>query len=302
MKNRFVTTSGIYLPLAVVLLITSCKKDATSSQSNDPKEDKSPSAASLSDSSAIADNAYFDPTTTAFYGFIDNMLLASRSKHSGATGTLSTANNGQQRLSCAEASIVWNEGSQTVVLNYGSGCATSADSIPRSGKITYLYTGNFISSGSTVTATFDNYFVNGYKIEGGYTLTNASTDVDGDSVTIFKSKVDNGKITFPDGRIYQYSGNKTYTTRSGVNDYFNFLYDSLRVTGDNRFVNAAGDSVTTNITTPLLKTLNCPFISSGVISFVYNGNIQGTLDYGNGDCDSAATVTIGSYSKTVGLH
>ena len=296
MKNRSFASRGLYVPLAALLLMTSCRKDATSAN----QDNSNAPAAALSDSSTATDNAYMDVTATAFTGYADNAPSVSGGKHDGSVSTMSTTTNGSQHMSCAIVTKASTDGGFTLAMDFGSGC-TSADSIVRSGKITYSFNGNIISSGSTVTAAFDHYSVNGYGLAGSYTLTNASTD-NGDSVTIFKTSIENGVCSFPDGAIFTYSGNKTFTTTSGVNAPFTFLYDSLSITGGSQIASSAGNTLTTTVTTPLIKNLDCRNISSGIISFVYNGNISGTFDYGNGNCDTQATIKIGLFSEMITLH
>jgi hypothetical protein len=55
------------------------------------------------------------------------------------------------------------------------------------------------------------------------------------------------------------------------------------------------------VTTPLIKSFTCKWISKGVIKISVNDQ-NGTLNYGNGNCDDEATITVNGVSKTIKLR
>jgi hypothetical protein len=58
-----------------------------------------------------------------------------------------------------------------------------------------------------------------------------------------------------------------------------------------------------NITTPLLKPVACHNVTTGVVSFVYDQSVDGTLDFGAGACDDLGTLKIGAdITRTVVLR
>src|SRR5450755_308212 len=199
MNFRLISTTGKIITLLAVISLTSCKKDVTSTNSDQTN------ALNLTDSSTAADNAYYDVLNNAFVGFADNSQVWNISNpQKGKTTTLSTEVLGTVHLGCAI--YTFDDSTQgvypkTLTLDFGTGC-TSADGILRSGKISYLFSGPIISPGTTATVTLTNYVVNGYGIQGQYTITNTSSDVVGIS---FNTLVVNGIITYPDLTNYHYS-------------------------------------------------------------------------------------------------
>lgn len=46
------------------------------------------------------------------------------------------------------------------------------------------------------------------------------------------------------------------------------------------------------VTNPLNIKIGCPFIRSGIIDIIPNGEDTRTVDFGNGDCDANYSVTV----------
>ena len=85
MNFRFIKTTGKLIALITVVSMISCKKDSSTSNSTNTN------AATLSDSSTVADNSYADVLNNAFYGFADNSTVWSATNlHAGKTTTFST--------------------------------------------------------------------------------------------------------------------------------------------------------------------------------------------------------------------
>jgi len=297
MNFRPIATTGKLIALITIISLASCKKDAS------PITSKNSNAANLSDSSTAADNAYYDVLNNAFVGFSDNSTVWSESNiRSGKTTTLSTKEDGTgTNLSCALYTIddtVPGEYPKTLTLDFGSGC-TSADGIIRKGKITYVFSDALLSPGSTATVSFNQYVVNGFGIQGAYLITNNSTEQLG---LVINTQVTNGIITYPSTLNYHYSANKTYTMTSGASTPFNISDDVYSITGNCAFSSSDGSSLVFNVTTPLVKAVSCHNISKGVVSFVYDQAVDGTIDFGDGTCDNLATVTVGTITQSVLLR
>jgi hypothetical protein len=301
MNFRFIKTTGKLIALITIISMVSCKKDSATSNSANTN------AATLSDSSTVADNSYADVLNNAFYGFADNSTVWSSSAlHSGKTSTFSTehtegVNSGN--LSCAIYSLddtVPGEYPKTLSLDFGTGC-TSVDGVLRTGKLTYVFSGPLLFPGTTASVTFTNYTVNGYGIQGTYNIANTSSDSTGISIS---TQVINGIITYPDATNYHYSHNRTYTMIAGSSTVFDISDDVYSVTGNSSFSNSEGSSIVWTIATasPLIKAVSCHYISKGIVNFVYNQSVNGSIDFGDGTCDNAATITVGSISEPITLR
>lgn len=297
MNFRTINNTAKLIAFFAVICLASCKKDGAST--NSPENN----AANLSDSSTAADNAYYDVLNNAFVGFSDNSTVWNASTpHSGKTAINSTGvENTATNLGCAIYTLddaIPGEYPKTLTLDFGTGC-TSADGIMRKGKLIYVFSDVLLRPGATASVTFDQYVVNGYGILGTYSITNNSSD-QGISIS---TQVTNGIITYPNETNYHYSANRSYVMTGGSATPFDITDDVYNVSGNSSFSASDGSSLVCNITTPLVKPVACHNVTSGVISFVYDQTVNGTLDFGTGACDNLATLKIGAnITKTVILR
>jgi hypothetical protein len=297
MNFQIISTTGKMIAFIAVISLASCKKDVSTSSTDETN------AVSLTDSSTAADNAYYDVLNNAFVGFSDNSAVwNTSSSQSGKTTTLSTETLGTGNLGCAIYTLdntVPGEYPKTLTLDFGTGC-TSADGISRSGKITYLLSGPIVSPGTTATITLENYIVNGYGIQGAYMITNNSSELVGIS---FNTQVTNGIITFPNETNYHYGHNKTYIQTAGTSTTFDISDDVYSLSGTSSFSSSEGNSLVCSASaeTPLIKAVACHNISKGIVSFVYNEKVHGTIDFGDGTCDNTAILYVGNQHQTITL-
>ncbi len=186
---------------------------------------------------------------------------------------------------------------KTIVINFGTG-HTAANGIVRAGKITVVLSDSVRKTGSTATITFANYFVNGFKKEGTITVTNKNTA----TAKGWQRKVENGKITAPDGRYWLHSGIRDAVQIAGAATPNTLLDDTYLITGNHTVSNAAGKTKSCYITEALEKKVVCDNIGTGKLR-VEGGNHIAVIDFGSGDCDKVATVSInGSAPRTIILR
>lgn len=136
--------------------------------------------------------------------------------------------------------------------------------------------GKLTASSTVISVSFTDYSANGYQVEGAYSITNNG----GANNLNITTQVVNGKITYPDGTWYAYSGTKTPLQAAGMSTSTP-SDDVFSITGSNTCSSSAGKSTTATINTPLVKNASCKNIVSGTINVVYN-NIKGVFDYGSG--------------------
>jgi hypothetical protein len=276
--------------ISTIMLMTACKKDSSSSKST---TDNNGNASSLSANGATSDNAYDDAfnigVQTGYDKNLDNII----GQKSGST-TLGYK-------FCATVTVSGTSFPVTVTVDFGAGCSTSADGIARSGSITYIFTGKLSTPGTTISATFNNYVVNGYKLAGTYSIKNTSTG----AALSLTSAVTGGNITYPNDTSYSFSGTKVATLLippSNILDPTSFVFN---ITGGYTISNTVtGETLTANVTTALERKQSCAHVDKGIVSFKYTkgtASLNGTLDYGDGTCDDSALITIGAFTKTVTL-
>jgi hypothetical protein len=288
--------------VAFSLVLLACKKDNNTSGNNSQSKDTL--AANLSGSSGSADAAYMDVFQVALEAGSDNNIAFLAKAL--AVGQVQTNGIGEVKTiygpyTCAAYTMTPADLTtfpKTITVDFGTGCV-SADGVTRSGKITYIFSGKLSTPGTTITTTFQNYSVYGYTLTGNYMITNLSSLSNGIS---FKTQVTQGYITFPDNISYNYSGTKTITQTGGTSTPTNFSDDVYSITGGCQISSSVGNSLVDTISTPLVKQASCGYISSGIVTFTFDNTLTGTFDYGNGSCDSLATIKVGSLSATVSLR
>jgi len=181
---------------------------------------------------------------------------------------------------------------KVMTIDYGAGCTVG--NITRKGKLTVNLNGRLRTTGTVISVAFDDYSANGYKLEGTFSVTNNTTN----NVLSFTTQTTNGKITYPAGLIYYtHSGTHTYTLIGGASTT-SYLDDSWSVTGSGITTSSSNESLALTIKTPLVKSVACGAIISGIQEFNYN-NLSGNLNFGSGSCDREALLTIGAFNTTI---
>jgi hypothetical protein len=300
MKSTTILKTGLTLFIAAAVFFTACKKDNNAGSSSATTDS---TAANLSSSSATSDNAYDDVFQIAVAAGSDNSI--SRIIAQASTGSVETnavhgvTVNGNGSGSCAAYTVSPADSTtfpKTITVDFGVGC-TSTDGVTRIGKITYVFSGRMRVPGTTVSATFTGYSKNGYGLQGTYSITNNSTQ----NGLAYSTSVTNGKVIFPDASWYTFAGHKSVVQTAGQSTPFNFADDVYGITGARTVASSDNKTIYDSVTTTLVKANSCHWISQGVVSFTYN-NVHGTFNFGDGTCDSLASINVGLLSETVHLR
>jgi hypothetical protein len=142
--------------------------------------------------------------------------------------------------------------------------------------------------------TLQNFTVNGILIEGDKQIEKTATNQ-------FTITLTNGKVTFTDGKTYTRESIRTRTWVAGINTPFNIWDDEFEIEGEASGINRNDQDYTHTITNPLLWKRTCRWIVSGTVEMVVGENTV-SLDYGDGECDYNATLTINGESKIIKLR
>jgi hypothetical protein len=174
----------------------------------------------------------------------------------------------------------------TVTLDYSeAGCTQGGRTFK--GKVIITQTAPMNTAGATRTFTFDNFAVEGVEISGSKTVVNGGLNSDNDpyfSVTVDET------FTYPDGTsaTWQSTRVRTFTEGSSTPTRNDNVWT---ITGSSNGTSRNGVAYSSEITTPLVLTRPCTWISEGVITFTRNG-LTRSLDLGDGTCDREATLTL----------
>lgn len=216
------------------------------------------------------------------------------------------ADLGDDRLVCATITLSPNatETAGTITVDFGTGCTRGQ--VTRKGKIIITYEGARRSVGSIHTVTFDNFYVNGSKIEG--TRTVSVSAVTNTSITHYIT-LEDGKITFEDGKFA--TREASHYRVWNRNQALNFSDDEISILADGTAsgTNRNGVEYTMQITEDIVFKASCALErkfmpASGEKILVVGGNNgrQITVNYGTGECDNVITVTINGETKSVTVN
>lgn len=188
---------------------------------------------------------------------------------------------------------------RTVTIDYGDECIGKNGRV-RSGKIIIEVSKKPYHRDHYRIVTFDNYYVDGYKIEGEKTITNEGRN---ENKNIYFSVVlRNGKVTSPEGTVMTKESEKIREWVAGSDTQRYRRDDEYMVTGGASGINKDGLAFTRTIVTPLHVSMDCPWILSGTVEINAEGRETAILDFGDDTCDRYATVTVGEKTRKIKLH
>lgn len=145
--------------------------------------------------------------------------------------------------------------------------------------------------------TFDDYTIDGIKVEGAILTTFGGTYL----IPEINVIANNMKATFPDDKFITWSSNKTFKITEGFGDY-NIDNNVLEISGTADGTNRAGDtyhSVYDKVTIDRACEYGYPV--SGTVT-ITSDNGTTVIDYGKGDCDDIITVTNNGVTLTIHLN
>lgn len=187
---------------------------------------------------------------------------------------------------------------KTITIDFGPSNCLCNDGRMRRGKIIIDYTGHYKDSGSVHTFHFDNYYVNDNHILGSKTITNMGKNAS--NQTYFQVVV-NGIVVKPnltDSIVWNVNKTKTWIQGEGTPTRMD---DVFQVEGSGNGHNATR-SYTFITLQPLIREYACKWFTAGVLEIHPTGKATRTVDFGNGNCDNLATVTINGVSHTITLN
>lgn len=291
MKNNW---SKSFLIVIASLLLFSCQKEE--SKTEDPIAVAEVNASKVSTEADIEAEAIYD-------GLFDDAMGVNDEVGLGGTGIFG-------RLTACPTVIVTRPNAPApfpvrVVLDFGTGCV-ARDGHSRRGKIIHVYTNRLITPGAVVETSFDGFYFDSIKVEGTHRIQNTTTLSSGPQ---YKINVNNGKLTRPNGNFTAWNSEKIRTQIEGVVTPMLPMDDVFKLTGAARGSNRRDTTLitwNTNIIEPLIRNNNCRWIVKGTVRLVRENTTTGErwagfINYGNGTCDNAATVTINGVTYNITL-
>jgi hypothetical protein len=184
---------------------------------------------------------------------------------------------------------------QKITIDFGSGC-TGLDGVLRSGKI-IITSSLFENKTVERTFSFDHFTSDEYGIDGEVSKT-VTLDVEDHSRTA--EITEDIEITFEDNTQLERKANlireHLFGSALAADDVTNTWGEVISTFPDDITI-----TKTIAEATPLQFKWLCLQLVSGVATFD-NGSRTWVIDYGDGECDNEATVTVNGVSQTVKLR
>ncbi len=264
------TNKALLVVATGALSVWSCQKNDSSDASLDTmgKVESIDLAASIDEVDGLLDETLFYANS-----FIDFNGTVSKGDHSDRSGFFSM---------CTTFTKETTDNTTTLTISFDPEC-TDRNGNTLSGSATLSWTHTETSGERSVT--FADFTVNGYVVNGTKSFTYTTSNANGNPE--MASNFDLTIIT-ESGSISKI-GSKSVEVTAG-SDTDTYLDDEITITGAWTYT-AADDSVMSmNISTPLVKPAECNYIASGVKEYSNAGETS-VLDYGDGTCDTLATLT-----------
>lgn len=185
---------------------------------------------------------------------------------------------------------------KTIVVDFGSTNCLGSDGRYRRGQIEMTITGWYRDSGTVITVTPVNYYVNDNYVQGTKTLTNNGHNTAG-NLTYTLSV--NGSVTTSEGTI-TWNSTRYHEWIEGESTVLNPWDDVYLITGSASGTNVEGEDFDVVINTALRVQVGCRWITQGVLTLT-SGDFSMTVDYGDGACDAAAVVTINGNNYNISM-
>lgn len=298
MKLRFITAAYIsFTFLFSTLIFSSCQKEQSQSE-QDAQEVEASKVSGESESEA----------ESVFNGVFDDAMGVNEEVGIGGTGVFGRLNV------CPTVTITRptsNAFPVRVVMDFGANGCIGPDGHFRKGKVISEYTNRLLIPGAIAVTTFDGFYVDSVHVQGTHKITNISTVVTPGTTPAdrkFRVLVNDGKLTKPNGNYVSWNSEKTISQVEGLGTILP-IDDIFKIEGGSRGQVKRGNLLVgfnSTIMEPLVKRFNCRWIVRGVVkttrlNATTNSPWTATLNFGAGNCDNLAVVTINGVSYQITL-
>lgn len=275
-KTMIMRNKILMLFTVATVTFTSCTKDENTSQP-------------LSSADMIAE-ARIDAAIDDISILVENQYLTqeAEAKRQAAPASLLPP--------CAVVTVDRTFTSWTRTVDFGvTGCEMANGTVFR-GKIIMHFDTDFDTLNTTISYSFDNFYHNDDLIVGDKTMTRVSENANGNPETRFEIDM---HITFANGSEYDRQGVRVREFAEG-HDTWNFSDDVHVITGSSTTIFPDGSVDSSEITTPIRRAFACRYTSEGVVELHRNSDVA-IIDFGNGDCDNIALLTINGTTREIRL-
>ena len=270
----------------VLLLFTSCDSDNSGS-------DEAFNSLIIEEAQEITE---IDDTSESINEIIESSYLEIAASDFFKSSEYKSQQDRRFLSDCVQISKELKQGYIEIILDYGEGCTTKRQHEAK-GKIIIHIDPSIETATVNMTYMFENFYINDKKIEGSVEKQRSRINDNGNPQSQITK---NMKIIWVDGA---YSTIKGQRTREWIDGKDNELWGDnvFSITGNWTITKRDGTVFTSSIIEPLIRTLACRFIVSGLVE-IKNADTISQLDYGNGECDDMATITKGVNSYEIHIR
>lgn len=286
MKSRLHLPKMLVLAIFSGLFLVSCQKEESQNGTDEQQQEQASKVSSESDGEA----------ELLFDGLFDDAMGVNVDVGVGNTGIFG------RTLACPEITITHSTANYfpaRVVVDFGPvGCEKNGHW--RRGKIIIEYTNRLMYPDAMAVTSFDGFYFDSTKVEGIFKIKNTTpVPTSQPIVRQFTIDVINAKLSKPNGDYTLWSSHKVMTQYEGV--LTNTHHDDIfKIEGGANGTVRRGNLLSrweSTITEPLIRKFICRWIMKGRIRTVRTGTAVNSpwiavLDFGMGDCDRLATITI----------
>jgi len=187
---------------------------------------------------------------------------------------------------CVTITVVIVQNMKTVTLDFGEGCELRNGNFV-SGKIIMTYERDPEAASKMITYSFEDFYFNRKNVEGGGSILRERSNENSNPQS---TKTFDVTVTWPDGLFASKVGVKVREMIEGQSTPA-WGDNVFLITGNWTFTRRNGIVLSAKIIKELRRELACKFLVSGTIELSKNLDTA-ILDYGDGECDDLATVSI----------
>ena len=286
-----------------LLLMVSCSKEYSQSGTDAQEQE-------VSNTTAEADAE----AESAFNGFFDDVLGVNNEVGVSGSGVFFRTDSLNPVPRCFTIDIDHPNGTPfpvVVTIDFGTTGCPGPDGRIRRGKIITEYTNRLTVPGAVATTTFDRFHIDAILVEGIHKISNISGPPVPPATIARKFKVEviNGKLSHPNGNFTEWNSTRTITQIDGLLTPDLPRDDAFKIEGSANGLAKRGALLVrweSTITEPLLRRFTCRWIVKGRVWMIratlpVNSRWVAILDFGAGNCDNQATLTINGVTRQITL-
>jgi hypothetical protein len=199
--------------------------------------------------------------------------------------------------SCATITISPNgDGTGMIIIDFGSSCQLNNGAMV-SGAINLDYLA-IVNASRNITYTYENFTYNGHGVAGGGTIQRELSNNNG-----------NPQSTVTENITVSFQGSDITGTRVGVRTtewvegFGSGTWEDnvYHINGNWETTLSNGFSRTGEVIETLVKKLSCLYLVEGTLE-VNQSILNGVLNFGDGECDNQATLTINGIAYPIVLN